>query len=69
MSVEQGWHRRHAVQIAAALPENIEDARIVLKLVGELVDGFLDKGEEGAQARDRDGVLVVFPAPAASLIA
>jgi hypothetical protein len=68
MSVEQGWHRRHAIQIAAALPENTEDARIVLKLVQELLDGFLDKGA-GDQTRDRDGVLVAFPAPAASLIA
>lgn len=69
MSVEQGWHRRHAIQIAAALPDNVEDARIVLKLAQELLDGFLATGEAGDQARERDGVLVPFAAPAASRIA
>lgn len=65
MSVEQGWHRRHALQIVAALPDNVDDARTVLKLAGELVDGFLDKGEAAGQPRDREGVLVAFKAPAA----
>jgi hypothetical protein len=37
----QGWHRRHAIQIAAALPEAIEDQLLVLDLARELVLGFL----------------------------
>jgi hypothetical protein len=35
------WHRRQAVQIVGALPENIEDALIVLALATELTAGFL----------------------------
>ncbi len=35
------WYRRHAIQIAAALPETTEDALIVLCLATELVEGFL----------------------------
>ena len=64
---EQGWHRRHAIQLAASLPENIDDARIVLRLAQELLDGFLAKPAD--QALDREGVLVAFPGPPASLIA
>jgi hypothetical protein len=40
MSTE-AWHRRHAIQIAAALPETAEDALIVLDLARELVTEFL----------------------------
>jgi hypothetical protein len=40
MTVE-AWHRRHAIQIAAALPETREDALIVLDLARELVERFL----------------------------
>jgi len=38
---ESAWHRRHAIQIAAALPETIDDALIVLDLARQLVEGFL----------------------------
>jgi hypothetical protein len=34
-------HRRHAIQIVCALPENEEDALIVLRLATDLVTGFL----------------------------
>ena len=37
----EAWHRRHAIQIAAALPETGEDALIVLELARELVERFL----------------------------
>ena len=37
----EAWHRRHAIQIAAALPETGEDALIVLELARELVESFL----------------------------
>ena len=40
MSTE-AWHRRHAIQIAAALPETREDALIVLDLARKLVENFL----------------------------
>ncbi|KRR22279.1 hypothetical protein CQ13_29770 [Bradyrhizobium retamae] len=35
------WHRRHAVILASQLPDNIEDARLVLDAVREVVEGFL----------------------------
>ena len=37
----EAWHRRHAIQIAAALPETLEDALIVLEMARELVERFL----------------------------
>lgn len=37
----QAWHRRHAIQIAAALPEDKQDALIVLELARQLIEGFL----------------------------
>jgi hypothetical protein len=37
----EAWHRRHAIQIAAALPETGEDALIVLDLARELIETFL----------------------------
>jgi hypothetical protein len=59
MGMEMGWHRRQAVQIAASLPENIEDARLVLKLTAELLNTFLAK--EAAQPLDREAVVLAFP--------
>jgi hypothetical protein len=35
------WHRRHAIMIAAQLPENVADARLVLQAIQELMDTFL----------------------------
>lgn len=37
----EAWHRRHAIQIAAALPETVEDAMIVLELARQIVEEFL----------------------------
>ncbi|SEB95084.1 hypothetical protein [Bradyrhizobium erythrophlei] len=42
----QPWHRRQAICVAAALPENDQDALIVLRLATELVTGFLAEREE-----------------------
>lgn len=39
--MQLGWQRRMAVQLAAQLPEDTEDALMVLDLVRELVEGFL----------------------------
>lgn len=38
---EQPWHKKHALILAGQLPENQEDALIVLRLTTELVTGFL----------------------------
>ncbi|SFH82101.1 hypothetical protein [Bradyrhizobium sp. cf659] len=42
---EELWHRRHAVQIVSALPEDPEDALAVLRLAMQLVTGFLAGSE------------------------
>lgn len=39
--MDDGWQRRHAVQVTAMLPENTGDALLVLELAMELVTGFL----------------------------
>ena len=38
------FRRRQAVAIASTLPDDIEDARTILRLAIELVDGFLSEG-------------------------
>ncbi len=38
--IEQ-WHRRHAIQMAAALPDGVDDSLIILRLAQEIVTGFL----------------------------
>lgn len=40
----ENWHRRHAIQIAAQLPDDPEAALVVLELAKSLVEGFL-KGD------------------------
>jgi hypothetical protein len=37
----EAWQRSHALLMASYLPANVEDARIVLELLRELVEGFL----------------------------
>jgi len=39
--MQDGWQRRHAIQIVAQLPEGTEDALLVLEYARELVEGFL----------------------------
>lgn len=51
----EAWHRRHAIQIAAALPETTDDALLVLDLARELVERFLAE----PQARERERGTVV----------
>jgi hypothetical protein len=58
----EAWHRRQAIQIAAQLPENGEDALIVLELARE----FLyppQRPETPGGARER-GVVVSISKPA-----
>lgn len=56
MSTE-AWHRRHAIQIAAALPETKDDALAVLELARQLVESFLCP--QAAEPLDRDRGRVV----------
>ena len=45
MAKEEAWHRRHAIHIASELPDQPEDALIVLRLATQLVTGFLAEPE------------------------
>ena len=36
----EAWHRRHAIQVAASLPDTTEDALLVLELAKQLVDSL-----------------------------
>jgi hypothetical protein len=60
----EAWHRRHAIQIAAALPETREDALIVLDLARELIESFLyRRPEPPGGERVRGLVVSLKPAP------
>ena len=62
----EAWHRRHAIQIAAALPEDAEDALMVLELAKQLVERVLyapQRPEPPGGARDRGVVVSLKPAP------
>jgi len=60
-----GWLRRQAIQIAAQLPENTDDALVVLEHAKALVEGFLK--DQPALVRERPPVeVLVFPASANS---
>jgi hypothetical protein len=37
------WHRRHALSLAAQLPEDLKDRRAVLAGTNELSEKFLDR--------------------------
>lgn len=65
MSVE-AWHRRHAIQIAAALPETREDALLVLDLARRLVEDYLCPAQREAEALERDRGVVVSLSSATS---
>jgi hypothetical protein len=47
---QQSWHRRHAIQLAAQLPDNIDDARAVIRYLTELLEDFLCRDESPAPA-------------------
>lgn len=57
MSKPLAWHRRHALAIAGQLPENIDDARLVLEAMQEIVEIFLSQGQEPEQERRATNVL------------
>ncbi len=53
------WQRRHAIQIAAALPENREDALMVLELARDLVESFLYAAQRPDEPLERERGVVV----------
>lgn len=46
------WHRRHALLLASQLPENSEDAHLVVEAITELLDTFMTEApaEETAES-------------------
>jgi hypothetical protein len=46
---DDSQHRRHAIQVVAALPEDSRDALLVLDLARQLVEGFLSARPEPTQ--------------------
>lgn len=53
------WHRRQAMVIAGQLPENQEDAQLIMECVQELVENYLSKSA-GEPAR-KTGTSNVLP--------
>lgn len=43
MGMPQIWHRRQAMVLAGQLPENTEDAQLVLQAIHDLLERFLDQ--------------------------
>jgi hypothetical protein len=43
---EESWHRRHALQLAAQLPERYEDAMAVLRATVRLAEDYLKDPEK-----------------------
>ncbi len=41
MKLMETWHRRQALILVAQLPEPIEDAKLVLQAMQDLVDNYL----------------------------
>jgi len=56
----EAWLRRQAVQIAAQLPEDPDDAMAVLELTKTLVETFLKAPPQADLALDRS--VLAFPA-------
>ena len=64
----EAWHKKHAIQITAALPDKIDDALIVLDLARELVLSFLadSQSQRPALALERERGAVVSLSSASS---
>ena len=60
MLLSDAWHRRQAVAIASTLPEDTADAKIILLLTMELLEGFLS---DGNFVRAGAGALASRPLP------
>lgn len=58
----ENWHRRQAIQIAAQLPDNPDDAILVLDLAKALVEDFLKPHKPPLGLVEAD----VLPFPASS---
>lgn len=55
----KAWHRRHAIQIVAALPDETDDALIVLDLARQFVQNFLGPSHPVDLDLDRERGVVI----------
>jgi len=64
----ENWMRRHAIQIAAQLPEDPEHALAVLDLAKQIVQDFLLSAQPALPALplERPAAVIVFPASSSS---
>lgn len=46
----EAWLKRQALALVSTLPEDVEDAKAVLRLANELIDRFLEEKPEAIQA-------------------
>lgn len=49
MGMPLQWHRRHAVTLASQLPDNLDDALIVIEAMKDLVEQYLKAVPEEAK--------------------
>lgn len=57
--IVEAWHKKHAIQTVASLPENTDDAIIVLDLAMKLVKEFLVSDQPLREDLDRDRGMVI----------
>lgn len=66
MAKNKGWQKRHAIQIASQLPENVEDALAVLNYARFLVTDFLGADKDALAEGRASATVKAFPASANS---
>ena len=49
--MSENWHKRHALGLAAQLPENAADANAIIRELQHLVDTWLHPAETPAPAK------------------
>ena len=59
MGMPLTWHRRQAITLASQLPDNVDDALLVLQAARELVDTFLMRAPDHS-AEDHPTNVVPF---------
>jgi hypothetical protein len=66
MPEDQAWRRRQALQLAAQLPDNTDDALAIVDLTRKLVVSWLCADQARAPLEPVTGEVVEFPASASS---
>ena len=59
MSLPQAWHRRQALLLASQLPDNVDDARKIAEACLEIVEKFLERGNEPENQPQLDNVVLL----------